>query len=62
MEGVVGWGHLCPSLAGQCYPAQLIYRAMPVGMVLLELYRSTGKGLDLPPVDPLGLYCVLSSV
>ena len=58
---MVGRGHLCPSLCGQCCPAQLTYRAMPVGMVLLELHRSTGKGLDLPPVEPLGMCCVLSS-
>lgn len=53
---------LCLLLSGQCCSAQLIYRAVPVGMALLELYRSTGKELDLPPVDPVGIRCVLSSV
>lgn len=55
------WGHLWPSLSGQWYPAQLVYSAVPVGMVLLELYRSTGKGLGLPPGDAVGPCCVLSS-
>jgi len=55
LEGFVRWGHLCPSFPGQYCPAQLVYRAMSVCMVLLELYRSMGKGLDLPPVDLVGM-------